>query len=275
MSVLRWLTFALIVSLAVVGISSQARAGLSDAERGLLPISYQEREIGFADRHALDAYWKDQAVYADWESLRHVKVFSAKIASEDDQPLLVTTLSAAGVCGIRECPMRVFTAQGALLFEVSACDDTNQHFVSADRRNFIACEISHALPLTSEVLPPRRLASRSLWHNGSIVDAEFGNQGTLSIRYLEPRGGLGNVRGRLLFEGRVMHQHFVEGTAYTFKSGCAPAAYAVQGRIDPRGNIDLFGDAPMRDTRSCAVIGFTPFSPHARLRFVGPSFASR
>jgi hypothetical protein len=184
-------------------------------------------------------------------------------------------LNATMACGKRECPVRIYTAQGALLFETMACYETDQHFFSADRRSFIACDLVHPLPSPREVLAPQRLASRALWHNGSIMDAAFGGDDTLSIRYLEPRGGLGNVRGQLVFEGRVTHKHFVEGTAYTFKSGCAPAAYAVRGQIDPRGNIDLYGDAPMRDTRSCAVIGFTPFSPHARLRFVGPAFASR
>ena len=275
MSVLRWLTFALIVPLAVVAVSSQARAGLSDAERGLLPIAYQEVAVPRTDRHLVDAYWKDSVSDLDWEQPLGVSVLSASMTSSDGEPLLVTMLLAGGACGIRTCPVRIYTGQGALLIEVTACSAHEHHFLSPDRRSFMACDNVHAIPSPSEVLAVQRLASRSLWHNGSIVDAEFGNQGTLSIRYLEPRGGLGNVRGRLLFEGRVTHQHFVEGTAYTFKSGCAPAAYTVQGRIDPRGNIDLFGDAPMRHTRSCAVVGFTPFSPHARLRFVGPSFASR
>jgi len=115
----------------------------------------------------------------------------------------------------------------------------------------------------------------SYLHNGSymLVDERHGE-----IRYEEPKRAIaGTVApGTVLFRGSFSDTEsdptkgyakgVVKGTAYTFKKGCPPAPYEVEGTYDS-GTITLRGQAPKRDKNLCAVLGTTSNSPHTVLRF--------
>ena len=248
------------------------QAGLIRSERLLESISYLASPVRALDDPALRTFWSDQVDYVDLASSGGASVQTGAFRNVDGRMLLITLLDARPACGKRECPFRIYSADGALLLDVSACRDTAYHFMSADRKSVMLCGVRHELspkPARSAAPIQATVRSRAMWHNGSMMEASFQDNGEVQIRYARPRSGLPqNLRGQLLFEGRVEGKRSLTGTAYTFKSGCEPAAYEVSGSIDGGSQIALSGQSPMRDPNSCAVIGFTRQSPNARLSFV-------
>lgn len=147
--------------------------------------------------------------------------------------------------------------------------DGTTYRLTPERKGKLPCEV--VSDLASNLAPPNTTAGSgwSTWyHNGSTM---IMNDRTGRIAYEKPKSAIaGTVRpGEVLFEGRFEGKR-VTGTAYVFKKGCAPAPYAVTGRIadHPRGfgeQMILTGAAPKRDKSSCAIIGTT--ATHSRLIF--------
>lgn len=109
-------------------------------------------------------------------------------------------------------------------------------------------------------------------HNGSTMKVEVFSNGHTVISYVTPRPGLaeaGIIPGMIVFSGKYEAGHLT-GKAYTFKAGCQPAAYDVGGGVS-RDTFVLTGPGPQR--RGCTVIGLSPASPHASLRFTIPAGA--
>ena len=112
-------------------------------------------------------------------------------------------------------------------------------------------------------------------HGRSQITMSEGAGGRISMFYNgaspSPRGTT-MPRGTLLFEGLRQGDRII-GTARTFKDGCAPAPYRVEGHIrlvgPGDGEIDLAGPAPKRGP-GCNIVGLTTASPHARLVFDNP-----
>lgn len=102
-------------------------------------------------------------------------------------------------------------------------------------------------------------------HNGSqvLVDERAG-----TITYEVPKASIRKSvpKGTLLFQGSFKGSGLIEGTAYVFKAGCAPAPYPVAG-LSKGSMITLKGSAPHRDPHSCAVT-VKGGSAHSTLRFV-------
>lgn len=108
-------------------------------------------------------------------------------------------------------------------------------------------------------------ADEYLNHNGSLVALTHSPGGAIEIRYREPRQSLKIDPGTLLFEGSERNGR-IEGQAFVFKAGCAPAGYKVTGTSN-QGTLFLEGIAPRRDPRSCAVFGYDKASKQSRLEF--------
>ena len=71
-----------------------------------------------------------------------------------------------------------------------------------------------------------------------------------------------------VFRGMVTYfDNPVKGVAYTFKKGCEPAPYWVEGHVDREGKIELHGKAPVREKNGCKVVGYTEKSKNANLVF--------
>jgi hypothetical protein len=88
------------------------------------------------------------------------------------------------------------------------------------------------------------------------------------IKYLALRRGLpGAFIGTILFRGNESKTHQFVGTAYVFKNGCPAAPYQVSGALDENGELVLSGQAPLRDAKSCVVVGYSTQSPNAKLVF--------
>jgi hypothetical protein len=100
----------------------------------------------------------------------------------------------------------------------------------------------------------------SIWsHNGSQMRLRAeGEQRT--ILYESPRPAIarqGVAPGTVLFEGTISGPAgSYSGTAYVFSARCGKQSYAVTGELQDDGRqIFLIGDAPRRDTSTCAVQG--------------------
>ncbi|EIG61250.1 hypothetical protein [Bradyrhizobium sp. WSM1253] len=137
-------------------------------------------------------------------------------------------------------------------------------------RPFYAISVLLLAGLFGLSLPTQAAADQSMLfdHNGSRVRLDV-RQGSATIRYAEPRPGLsaaGIGPGTVLFEGRMGSDGAMQGTAYTYAVGCAPAPYAASGALRG-GGLLLRGAAPQRQRGGCAIIGYDPQSPHALLAF--------
>jgi hypothetical protein len=118
--------------------------------------------------------------------------------------------------------------------------------------------------------PAANTAGDEYLHNGSTmyVSPELG-----LISYKAPKRSIARTvdQGDVVFKAKPWnpenHNLLIEGTAYTFKKGCAPAPYFVTGLHRADGTLVLRGAAPMRDKRSCAIRGYSHASGNAELVF--------
>ena len=105
-------------------------------------------------------------------------------------------------------------------------------------------------------------------HNGSDVTID---RAAGRIVYRRPKSSIsGTVKpGQVMFVGKFADDTdtAIEGVAFTFKKGCAPAPYNVRGGRLDGWRIRLAGEAPVRDPNGCAVVGYTRDSPNALLVF--------
>jgi hypothetical protein len=119
----------------------------------------------------------------------------------------------------------------------------------------------------SNTLPPTdgsESFAQTATHNGSsmVVDTIQG-----SISYAHPK--YNSIEpGSILFRGSIVPDGPVIGMAYTFKKGCEPAPYYVEGNWNEySGIIELNGAAPVRSKTDCAITGYSIKSPNAKLNF--------
>jgi hypothetical protein len=177
-------------------------------------------------------------------------------------------LSDRDDCDVDACPLRLFDGND-LVGELKVCEDTTRHQIVAEQWEFLACGKRYNLAeLTDKAKALNQHAETALVHNGSIVSMVRLGDSNVEIRYISPRRGLpSSLKGHVLFKGTEDNQRRFSGLAYTFKGTCPPAGYAVSGVIDTNGEIILVGQAPMWDSKSCNVLGFTRQSPHAKLVF--------
>jgi hypothetical protein len=243
-------------------------------------------------------YWSDKTSQIAWKQpiAKRGMIYSWPLPSADGRHLFLTTLqSPPGTSCDSRCPVRVFTAQHKRIMDIIACGDRKQHGVSIDHRSFIACGESFPIPQVDdraaimENAPPDSNAEAyvevvhrqqakpanapeptrvgSAYHNNSEMLVSEWKDGSVEITYNHPRSGLAVAQGTLLFRG-VRDGARYSGTAYTFKTGCPPAPYAVIGVKDSKKElIVMTGTAPRRDPISCDVTGDSAQSGSAKLVF--------
>jgi hypothetical protein len=143
--------FHLFVASSVAGTmaagSSQAQSEqMTPASKGKLYL--EETAIHSPRDPAFASYWSDKTDLIWWDSRQPV-VRTGHFTDADGRRLVVTTIFAIPLCDISGCPIRVQTEQGEkLLDRVWACDLTEDHHLSADRRTFIACDEKFPIPKT-------------------------------------------------------------------------------------------------------------------------------
>lgn len=94
-------------------------------------------------------------------------------------------------------------------------------------------------------------------HNGSVMEIQICDGGTMTISYVQPRPGMarqGASNGSLLFDGVEGPGGVITGSSRLFSARCGVVPYAVSGRR--QGNaIVLNGTAPIRGKR-CRVVRY-------------------
>lgn len=121
-----------------------------------------------------------------------------------------------------------------------------------------------AAPATSLKAP---ITGQTATHNGSMMAV---NAAAGYIVYARPKPGLAPTvsPGTMLYRGSLAMSGAINGTAYAFKSGCAPVPYPVTGRVEGT-RIVLRGPGPVR--QGCDVVGYSAESPHSVLTFTSTS----
>lgn len=139
--------------------------------------------------------------------------------------------------------------------------DRSFSFVMCDRNT--ADNAVRAANMLIEVFAQKAKAipeDHTIWdHNGSRV-ALVADDSKRSFRFIVPRKGLldaGVLRGDLLFEGSLSEEGDVYGDAFVFSRKCGPAKYAVKGRYNDSGTLELQGYAPRRND-DCKTVGTRP-----------------
>lgn len=122
-------------------------------------------------------------------------------------------------------------------------------------------------PLKTRLDPnsPDDYSGISNWydHNGSIVHFDY-RKGT--VFYSSPKESIEKLipQNSVLFRGTIVPGGPIKGMAFTFKNGCEPAPYVVEGWYGD-DDVVLTGKAPVRE--GCKVVGYTEHSPNAKLVF--------
>ena len=102
----------------------------------------------------------------------------------------------------------------------------------------------------------------AMGHNGSVM---FFHQKQDIIVYLQPKASIAasTPPNTVLFRGWSVPNEGISGIAYTYKKGCPPAPYRVDGYDNQGLQLTLRGAAPVR--KGCEVVGYSDKSPNAKL----------
>ena len=139
--------------------------------------------------------------------------------------------------------------------------------------NFAIRLLASSIFASIMAFPPAACAGESVWdHNGSLMKL-IAQGDAVRIVYLNPKDSIrdqGVTRGTVYFEGMLRDGHDLAGTARRFRSGCEPAAFAVEGTFSPltgQERLVLEGQAPIRQSVGCEFAQVPEQSQSAQLTF--------
>lgn len=263
----------IVIALAIlvgIGTVSPSFAGPTLDTRTGLPIRYVEQPVTSVNDRNFNRYWPDKINFVEWTSAHPARIYSSVLSMPDGRKLTVTMLGGNndGDCGVTACSMRLFNGNDQVA-ELSVCEDMSRHQIADDQVTLLACgKAFNLIEATVKGEAERHNTETNMLHNGSVVSIGHGDGEAVIITYLEPRKGLPrSLKGQILFRGTESKTHQFVGIAYTFKNGCPAAPYNVSGSLDSNGELLLSGQAPVRDAKSCAVLGYTTQSGNAQLIF--------
>jgi hypothetical protein len=251
-------------------IASHAVAASGQPINSGSTLSYAEQPVSDVNDRNFNRFWPDKINFVDWTSVHPARIYSSTLVLPDGRRLTVTMLGGNNDsdCDVDACSMRVFDGNDQV-GELSVCEDMSRHQIADDRITLLACGKSYSLlEATAKGDAARRNAETTMLHNGSVVAINREHGDEVLIKYLSLRRGLpGTLKGAILFRGNESKTHQFVGTAYVFKNGCPAAPYQVSGALDENGELVLSGQAPLRDPKSCVVVGYSTQSSNAKLIF--------
>jgi hypothetical protein len=235
--------------------------------RGNLAFGPRGRELALTD----DLSWHpaDEGIgsHIEWRTLNG-KPFAAilarwrRIDTRQDEPtvveFMVAKVSDKGGCLIGSLEA---LRPNALADARSLADGLGPGFRCGVDQPSIAADEDL---FTVKKLDGRFAVAETLDHNRSLVVMTRSREGAVEIRYSEPRSALQIEPGTLLFQGQERAGQ-IQGEAFVFKAGCAPAGYPVTGRRTD-GVLVLEGTAPHRG-RGCEIVGGARNSRYSNLVF--------
>jgi hypothetical protein len=121
----------------------------------------EERKFVSPKDPAFAAYWSDQSRDIIWDAPppAYHSVSVGHFTDADGRKLVVTTIYDPGECGIKLCPIRVFTEAGDMLLDTIACNVNEFHRISSDRRYLIACDQAMRIPETAPHVADKAIPS--------------------------------------------------------------------------------------------------------------------
>jgi hypothetical protein len=261
---------AAVICIAANFLASHALARSSLPTNSGSTLSYAEQPVSDVNDRNFNRFWADKINFVDWTSVHPARIYSSTLSLPDGRRLTVTMLGGNNDsdCDVDACSMRLFDGNDQV-GELSVCEDMSRHQIAADKITLLACGKSYnLLETTAKGDSARQNAETTMLHNGSVVAITRERGNNVVIKYLSLRRGLpGTLKGSILFSGTESKAHQFAGTAYVFKNGCPAAPYEVSGTLDENGEIVLSGQAPLRDLKSCVVVGYSTQSSNAKLVF--------
>ena len=108
----------------------------------------EERDISSPKDPAFEAYWSNQSPNIIWDASPrlHRSISVGHFMDAGGRKLIVTTIYDPGECGMKVCPIRIFTEAGDMLLDTIACNVNEFHRISSDRRYLIACGQAMRIP---------------------------------------------------------------------------------------------------------------------------------
>lgn len=249
-------------------------AELMAEEQGRIYTVTADCEAGKLTAHdrrvlTLDGQWKDRAgAVSDSDGASLSQNWDLLCAAPNAEYAAAVEQQAAKARAAREAEIAMMLgAMGAFpLAEEAVVEPVLQQ---------AAVEQPAVHAAVEEVVSLREASIAGIDHNGSLMwhDAASG-----LLYYDRPKSALSDVveRGTILFQGEPWSfegDFRMSGTAYTFRKGCAPAPYRVEGGfvagadMNTPDRIVLRGASPIRAKGGCAVLGYTNDSPNAELVF--------
>jgi hypothetical protein len=101
-------------------------------------------------------------------------------------------------------------------------------------------------------------ANDQYMHNGSVMEVQICDGGSLTISYAQPRPGMAKVGARpgsLLFNGVIGTNGFITGQSRSFSARCGVIAYDVTGNQQGGDTYVMNGSAPIRGN-GCRVVRY-------------------
>lgn len=113
---------------AAIAVAPDIHAGESSMDFKIYPVTSEY----------VREYWPDYEEMLVKHGELEPAVWVARVG-EGDKALTVTTLSGAGACGIRQCPVRVFR-EGKMVADLWVCSNANTYAVNGTGSVFFACD---------------------------------------------------------------------------------------------------------------------------------------
>jgi hypothetical protein len=109
----------------------------------------EQRNFDDAKDPLFAAYWSDQKIWWGAPPPAYHSISLGHFTDAGGRALIVTTIYDPGECGIKVCPIRIFTETGDMLLDTIACNASDFHRISSDRRYLIACGQAIRIPETA------------------------------------------------------------------------------------------------------------------------------
>jgi hypothetical protein len=122
----------------------------------------EQRNFDGAKDPLFAAYWSDQKIWWGAPPPAYHSISVGQFTDAGGRRLIVTTIYDSGECGMKVCPVRIFTESGDMLLDTIACNANEYHRISSDRRYLIACGQAIRIPETASRVTEKAIPLASL-----------------------------------------------------------------------------------------------------------------
>lgn len=136
----------------------------------------EQREFSSARDTLFAAYWSDQNIWWDAPPPAYHSISVGHFTDAGGRNLVITTIYDPGECGIKFCPIRIFTETGDMLLDTIACNANEFHRISSDRRYLIACGQAILIPEKASAIPLQPVLAQTSQSGGEKILYDAGSE---------------------------------------------------------------------------------------------------